>query len=105
MERLTVLRVSGAAAVAANVLDFFTDVAVNDEGHGAVLVLLFPRICVLFSTVKIHHPDQAEAFLLGLVRRYRRRTGRAAAEAAAAAGGVSAVKAAPGGASRHSRVR
>lgn len=109
MERLTVLRVGGAAAVAANVLDFFPDVAVNDEGHGAVLVLLFPRICVLFFTVQIHHPDQAEAFLLSLVRRSRRRSGRGAVGAAVGGGdggdGVSAVKAAPGGASRHTRAR
>lgn len=102
LERLTFLRVGGAAAVAANVLDFFPDVAVDDEGHGAVLVLLFPRVCVLFFTVQIHHPDQAEAFLLGLVRRSWRRSGRGAAAAAA---GVSAVKAAPGGAGRHTRAR
>lgn len=107
MERLTVLRVGGAAAVPADVLDFFTDVAVNDEGHGAVLVLLFPGICVPFFTVQIHHPDQAEAFLLGLVRRSRRRSGRGAAAGGGdgGVGGVSAVKAVPGGASRHTKAR
>lgn len=51
MERLTVLCFGGAAAIATNVLDFFPDVAVNDEGHGAVLVLLFPGIRVPLFTV------------------------------------------------------
>lgn len=82
---LTVLRVVGAAAVAANVLDFFPDVTVDVKGHVVVVVVMVPPplllllrllllglLAVSLLAAQRHDFDQAERLLLGFLHRYGR---------------------------------
>lgn len=81
---LTVLRVVGAAAVAANVLDFFPDVTVDVKGHVVVVVVMVPPpllllwllllllrlVAVSLLAAQRHDFHQAERLLLGFLHRY-----------------------------------
>lgn len=80
---LTVLRVVGAAAVAADVLDFLPDVTVDVKGHVVVVVVMVPpplllllrlrlRLLLLLLAAQGHDFDQAERLLLGLLHRHGR---------------------------------
>lgn len=68
---LTVLCVVPAAAIAANVLDLFPDVAVDRKGHVVVVVVEVVRLlAVPFLAAEGHYFDQAERLFLGLLHRH-----------------------------------
>lgn len=56
-----------AATVAAYMLDLFSNVAMNHEGHVVVMVLM---ICRLLLVVERHHFNQAKALLLRLLYKH-----------------------------------
>lgn len=79
---LTVLRVVGAAAIAANVLDLFPDVTVDVKGHVVVVVVVVMVLLVVVLAVSLlvaaaaaaqrHDFDQAERLFLRFLHRHGR---------------------------------
>lgn len=66
---LTVLRVVPAAAIAANVLYFFSDLTVDRKRHVVVVVRV---LAVPLLVAQRHYFDQAERFFLGFLHRHGR---------------------------------